>query len=101
MGDYKASISAFEKVENRLPRRMLWYEIEPVLSYQKLGNYERVFQIADRVLNGGNRAYSELYQIRGEIYLAQRNKDAARREFELAIQYNKNYTPAQEALKFL
>lgn len=101
LGDYQKSVEAFEKVESRLPRRMLWYEIEPVLSYQKLGNYDRVFQITDRVLNGGNRAYSEFYQTRGEIYLAQGKKEEARREFELAIQYNKNYTPAQVALKSL
>ena len=101
LGDYQKSIDVFEKVESRLPRRMLWYEIEPILSYQKLGKYDRVFQITDKVLNGGNRAYSELYQIRGEIYLAQGNKDAARKEFELAVQYNKNFQPAQESLKSL
>ena len=98
MGDYAASVSAFEKVENRLPRRMLWYEIEPILAYQKLGDYDRVFSIIDHILNSGNRAFSELYQIRGEIYLEQGNSEAARREFELAIQYNKNFTPAQESL---
>ena len=101
LGDYQKSIDAFEKVESRLPRRMLWYEIEPILSYQKLGRYDRVFQTTNKVLNGGNRAYSELYQIRGEIYLAQGNKDAAKREFELAVQYNKNFQPAQESLKSL
>jgi uncharacterized protein YvpB len=101
LGDYQKSVEAFEKVEGRLPRRMLWYEIEPILAYQKLGNYDRVFQITDKVLNGGNRAYSELYQIRGEIYLAQGKKEEARREFELAVQYNKNFQPAHEALKLL
>jgi tetratricopeptide (TPR) repeat protein len=101
LGDYKASVEAYEKVENRLPRRMLWYEIEPIWAYQKLGNFDRVFQITDKILSGGNRAYSELYQIRGEIYLAQGNKDAARREFELAIQYNKNFQPAKDSISGL
>lgn len=98
LGDYKASIEAYEKVESRLPRRMLWYEIEPILSYQKLGNFDRVFKIIDKVLSNGNRAYSELYQIRGEIYLAQGSKDEARREFELALQYNKNFDKAKDSL---
>jgi len=97
--DYAGSVASFEKVENRMPRRMLWYQIEPIQAYQKLENYNRVFSIIENVLNNGNRAYSELYQIRGEIYLAQGNKESARREFELAIQYNKYYTPAHEALK--
>lgn len=98
LGDYNNSVSAFEKVEDKLPKRMLWYQIEPILAYQKLGNYDRVYQIIDKVLNNGNRAYSELYQIRGEIYLAQGNNDAARREFEMAIQYNKLFKPAQKAI---
>ncbi|KKQ51855.1 hypothetical protein A2865_04500 [Candidatus Woesebacteria bacterium RIFCSPHIGHO2_01_FULL_39_17] len=98
LGEYQKSVEAYERVEKRLPRRMLWYEIEPILAYQKLADFERVFQITSKVLNGGNRAYSELYQIRGEIYLVQGNKEAAKREFELAVQYNKNYTPAQEFL---
>ena len=98
LGDYNNSVSAFEKVEDKLPKRMLWYQIEPILAYQKLGNYDRVYQIIDKVLNNGNRAYSELYQIRGEIYLAQGNNDAARREFEMAIQYNKFFKPAQKAI---
>lgn len=100
-GDYQKSTEAFEKVETRLPRRMLWYEIEPVLAYQKLSKYDRVFQITEKVLNGGNRAYSEFYQIRGEVYLAQGKMEEARREFELAVRYNKNFTPAQEVLKSL
>ena len=101
IGDFQNSVAAFEKVESRLPKRMLWYQIEPILAYKKLGNYSRVFQIIENVLNNGNRAYSELYQIRGEIYLEQGNKEAARREFELALQYNKNYEPAKEALSGL
>lgn len=101
LGDYELSVEAFEKVENKLPRRMLWYEIEPILAYQRLGNYERVFQITDKILNGGNRAFSELYQIRGEVYFDQGDKDAARGEFESAIQYNKNFIPAKESLSQL
>ena len=99
LGEYQKSIEAFEKVETRLPKRMLWYQIEPIQAYKELGNYDRVFEITDRLLNGGNRAFSELYQIRGEIYLSQGNKDAAKREFELALAYNKNFFPAQESLR--
>src|SRR3989344_6317376 len=97
-GDFKNSVAAFEKVEVRLPKRMLWYQIEPILSYKELGNYDRVFQITDNILQNGNRAYSELYQIRGEIYLIQGEREKAKAEFELALTYNKNYKPAKEAL---
>lgn len=101
LNDYQKSVEAFETVENRLPRRMLWYQIEPILAYQKLENYPRVFEISDRLLNGGNRAFSELYLIRGQIYLAKGERDKAREQFELAIYYNKNYDEAKDALNSL
>lgn len=98
---YEESIKYFEQVESRLPRRALWYQIEPILAYRELGNYDRVFQISGRLFKDGNRAFSELYQIRGEIYLEKGDKEAARREFELALQYNKNFQPAKDALSQL
>ncbi len=51
LNDYQQSASAYESVEDRLPRRMLWYQIEPIQAYQQLGNYERVFAIIDRGVN--------------------------------------------------
>jgi tetratricopeptide (TPR) repeat protein len=101
LGNYQASVDAFEKVEGKLPRRMLWYQIEPILAYQKLGEYDRVFGIIDNILNNGNRAFSELYQIKGEIYFDQGEVDAARNEFEKALQYNENYQPAKDGLNSL
>lgn len=101
LGDYERSVSAFERVEERLPGRMLWYQIEPILAYKELGNYDRVFQITDNILNNGNRAYSELYLLRGEIYLEQGNEVAAREQFELAVLYNENLVEAREALESL
>jgi len=101
LGDYNASIGAFERVEDRLPGRMLWYEIEPILAYQKQRNYDRVFQIIEEILTNGNRAFSELYQIRGEIYQKQDDKEKARGEFETALFYNRNFHKAKEALENL
>lgn len=98
VGEYQKSVAEFEKVESRLSRRMLWYQIEPILAYKKLENYDRVFQITNWLFENGNRAFSELYQIRGEIYLEKGDKEAARREFELALKYNQNFQPAKEAL---
>lgn len=101
LNEYQESVAAFERVEARLPRRMLWYQIEPILAYQKLGRYERVFSITDRILESGNRAYAELYQIRGEVYLEQGRVEQAREQFELALRYNPFFQPAIEALEQL
>jgi uncharacterized protein YvpB len=98
LGDYEKSVDEFEKVEQSLPKRMLWYQIEPILSYKELGDYDRVFEITDKILENGNRAFSELYMIRGEIYLEEGNADKAKEQFELALYYNKNFSKAKEAL---
>jgi tetratricopeptide (TPR) repeat protein len=92
-------VREFEKVEHQLPFRTLWYQIEPIQAYYQLGNYDRALSIIDKVLNYHNRAFSELYVIRGNIYLKQGNHDAARGEFEQAVFYNSNLKSAQEALK--
>lgn len=99
LGDYQNSASSFEKVESRLPKRMLWYQIEPIQAYFELGDYDSVFQITRNILDNGNRAYSELYQIRGEIYLAEGEPDRAREQFELALTYKGNFTPARDSLQ--
>lgn len=99
LGKFGQAATLFEEVENKLPMRMLWYQIEPILSYQKLKNYSRVLTMTENILNNHNRAFSELYIIRGEIYLEQGNKEAARAEFEKAVFYNKNLEKAQELLK--
>ena len=101
LGEFQKSVESFEKVEARLPRRMLWYQIEPIQAYKELGNYDRVFQISENILENGNRAYSELYQIKGEIYLIQGDKDKAQQQFELAVQYNQNFEPAKVSLESL
>jgi tetratricopeptide (TPR) repeat protein len=101
LGNYERSVSIFEEVGNELPRRMLWYQIEPILAYKELGNYDRVFQITNRVLDNGNRAFSELYMIRGEIYLEKGDTEKAREQFELALQYNENFEDAERALESL
>lgn len=101
LGQYDEATKRFEAIENRLPFRTLWYQIEPILAYQKLKNYNRVFAITERILNYHNRAFSELYQMRGEVYLEREENVLAKQEFEKAVLYNKYYKPAKEALENL
>lgn len=88
--DFKGSVEAFEKVENRLSFRTLWYQIEPILSYYELGNYDRVMQLSDKVLNNQNRAFSELYILKAQVYLKQGNRQAAAEQLAKAKLYNQN-----------
>lgn len=101
LNDYASSVKEFEQVEKRLAWRTLWYQIEPILAYEKLWNDARVFQITDQILNNQNRAFSELYIIRGNIYKKQGNTDRARAEYEKAVFYNQNLKAAHDALASL
>lgn len=99
IGDYEGSVKEFEMIEHQLPFRTLWYQTEPIEAYYKLGNYEKVLVMTDQILNNQNRAFSELYLLRGKIFKQQGDLEAARAEFEQAEYYNKNLKEANEALK--
>jgi hypothetical protein len=96
--EFQKSVEEFEKIENQLPFRTLWYQIEPIKAYYELENFDRVFEITDKILNNYNRAFSELYLLRGKIYEKQGNLESAKQEFEKAVFYNKNLKSAIEAL---
>jgi tetratricopeptide (TPR) repeat protein len=98
VGDYQASVNAYEKVQYQLPFRTLWYQIEPIESYYMLRDYQKVFSITASILNNGNRAFSQLYILRGEIDQKEGNIAAAKTEFENAVYYNIHLKAAQDAL---
>jgi Flp pilus assembly protein TadD len=55
--------------------------------------------MSDNILNNQNRAYSELYLIRGTIYEQRNDLDNARAAYQKAVLYNKNEPIYAEALK--
>ena len=93
---------AFEKAENiGLPRRMLWYHLEPVMVYNKLKEYDKVLDLTQKIFQSGNPAFSEAYYERGFAYLGKGEKEKAKEEFEKAVFYNENYQEAKEELEKL
>lgn len=100
-GKYRESTQEFEKVQGRLSRRTLWYQIEPIRAYYELEEYGKVISITDNILSNGNRAFSELYVIRGDIYKKQGDAQRARAEYEKAVQYNVSFEEAKERLASL
>lgn len=95
--NYEETVTLFEQVESRLPRRMLWYQIEPIRAYAKLGNAQRVFDLSSSILNNQNRGFSELYILRGDMYIKQGLSSQAAQEYDLAVFYNTNLKEAQDA----
>jgi tetratricopeptide (TPR) repeat protein len=101
LGNYLEAIKYYEQAAPNLPSRMLWYQLEPIQAYQKIGRDDTVFELTSKILNNGNLAYSELYQMRGEIYQKQGDTEAARAEFDKAVYYNRNFQPAKKSLSEL
>lgn len=99
LGDYKNSIQEFNKVENQLSFRTLWYQIEPIRAMYENGDYDRVLSITDKILSNQNRTFSELYIIRGDIYKNRGENDLARSEYEKAVFYNENMKEAKTRLE--
>ena len=98
-GEYAQSVKEFETVQSQLPMRTLWYQIEPILSYMELGEFDNVLSITQNILSNQNRAFSELYLIRGAIYENRGDKDSARAEYEKAVLYNSSLEAAKQALQ--
>jgi hypothetical protein len=90
LGEYQKSIEAYERVSARLPGRMLWYQLEPILSYYRLRKFDTVIAVSDKILQNQNRAYAELYELKGLIFDERGQTEAARAEYDLAKQYNQS-----------
>jgi len=89
LGEFQDSISAFETVQTQLPGRMLWYQIEPILAYYRSGqNDDRVLQMTSQILNNHNRAFSELYFLRSQVFARRGDQELAAAELQKANQYN-------------
>lgn len=101
LGQYEDAIREYEAVASRLPFRTLWYQIEPLQAYYEVGNYEKVFEITDNILNNQNRAYSEAYIIRGDSYNKQGETESARQEYVKAVYYKNNSDAARQRLESL
>lgn len=100
-GDYSGSVTEYEKVSGRLPKRTLWYQIEPILAYEKLGRYDTVMAMTEDILTHENRAFSELYLLRGDIFRKQGETASAKAEYEKSVYYNTNLKEASERLATL
>ncbi|MDO8552642.1 MAG: C39 family peptidase [bacterium] len=98
LGDYEGTAREFEKIESSLTRRKLWYQMEPIEAYFKLGKFDRVIELADSVINDNNKSVSELYVLKGKVYESRGQTAEARAEYEIAIYYNKNLQSAKDAL---
>ena len=101
LGRYEEAAKAYDKARHiGLPWRMFWYQFGPFQAYYQVGRYEEVVALANATLRTA-KYVEELYYWRGLAQLAQAKTGEARVSFQRALEMNRYYTPAAEALAAL
>jgi tetratricopeptide (TPR) repeat protein len=88
LGNYQQTVDIYQQIKDDLPRRMLWYQYEPILAYYQLKDYDQVLNMTQQVFDSQNRAFSELHYLRAKIYDQRGNQQMADQEYQLAEKYN-------------
>ncbi len=110
LGDEAAAAQAFDQAFTLLaalppdirPWRWMWYHQGPYQAYDAVGRYDDVIQLATTTLKAMSEpVLEEAYYWRGRAYAAQGNYDAARADFQRALEAHPGYPPAQAALEAL
>ena len=98
LGRHAEAVAAYDRARQLgLHYRMLWYQFGPYESYYAVGRYDDVIALANTTLaTTGN--LEESYYWRGLARLAQGDIDGARSDFETAVHYHENWSPAVTAL---
>lgn len=98
LGQYDRAAAAYDQARSiGLPWRMLWYQFGPYEAYYQMHRYEDVLTLTNATLEAYDYFEEALYY-RGLAEQALGDAAAARRDFERAIAFNPNFTPASEAL---
>ncbi len=91
-----AAIAFDQALRLGLPFRMLWYQFGPYEAYFNIGDYSQVRALANNTISTTKYVEESYYWI-GMTHAAEGNTSEAIRNFDLALRYNKNFSPAQEA----
>jgi len=101
VGDYESAAVAYDQARALgLPWRMTWYQFGIFEAYYRAGRFEDVLGLADATLKI-TPYIEELWYYRGLVHQARGELDAARSQFQQALNYNPNFTTAANALAAL
>lgn len=93
---FSEAVEAYEQALNMpLAPKFLWYEFGPLEAYYQAGNYARVFDLTDELLNEAGEVEEARYY-RGLAYTAQGKLGEARREEEKMLEANPRFLPPFE-----
>ena len=99
LGQYELAAQAYDNARNiGLPWRMLWYQFGPFEAYYNVGRYNDMIELARANLNdGGGQYVEETFYYGGLAREALGEYDRALTNYNTAIQFNPNFTPAINA----
>ncbi|MDO8497335.1 MAG: C39 family peptidase [bacterium] len=101
LGQYQNAYNAFEKSrELGWPRRMLWYQIEPIQTLNELAKFDEALRLIDPVL-AGNASFAELHYEKARAYKGLGQTEKARSEAQTALIHTPNYQKAKDLLSTL
>jgi len=93
LGDYKLAKEAFEKSKAiGWPMRMLWYQIQPVQTYNKLGEYQKALDLA-KIGLATYEPFPELHLESAIAYKGLGDLVRAKAEADRALVLAPNYLP--------
>ncbi len=102
LGEYQKAKEAFEKSRSiGWPNRMLWYQIQPIQTYNALGEYQKAIEMADIALWGNNDSFAEAHLEKAIAYKGLGDKGKARDEVNKALFFYPNFEKAQDFLASL
>jgi hypothetical protein len=102
LGDYESAAIAYDQSRNvggGLPWRMLWYQFGPFEAYYNVGRYTDMVALAQSLLNdGGGHLIEETFYYGGLARMGMGETERARSNFDQAVFFNPNFTPARDAI---
>lgn len=101
---YEYAAAAYDQARNiGLPWRMMWYQFGPYEAYNAVGRYSDVIELARVLLNepGTSQHIEETYYYAGVAREGLGERDRALANYQEALNQNKNFTPAREAINRL
>jgi tetratricopeptide (TPR) repeat protein len=99
LGDYPKAAAAYDNARNLgLPWRMMWYQFGPFIAYNEVGRYQDMIDLAQANLNdGGGQYVEETFYYGGLAREGLGENERAISNYQGAIAFNPNFTPARIA----
>ncbi len=100
---YDYAAAAYDEARKwGLPWRMMWYQFGPFEAYNAVGRYDETIALAQANLNdGGGQYVEETFYYAAQARAALGETQRAVDNYNAALSFNPNFTPAREARDLL